>query len=223
MNRREVVEFYLKRRKDGEEKAAAFWNGFGRTAQVKTSAEATMNRSGLVAAFIKTKKRLQHFRGVSERVKHASATNADLLPGGLADHKSPKDFNPKSLAQGKKVEREHTATPQLAREIAMDHLTEDPDYYRKLEKMEKKAFWGGFEKKAITVHHKIDSDNLKTINDILGKSLRGGHSLIDKLKSTKLKSATPAKALLGVMAGSGAVGLGYHGGKRLAEVGKAKG
>ena len=35
---------------------------------------------------------------------------------------------------------EHTDDPDLAREIAMDHLTEDPDYYTKLEKVEKHAY-----------------------------------------------------------------------------------
>lgn len=62
---------------------------------------------------------------------------ADKIPGGLADDKSPKDFDPEALAQGVKVEREHTSDPSIAREIAMDHLTEDPSYYTKLEKIEK--------------------------------------------------------------------------------------
>lgn len=60
----------------------------------------------------------------------------DEMSGGLADKKSPKDFDPKALAKGTKVEREHSTNPHLATEIAMDHLTEDPNYYDKLEKME---------------------------------------------------------------------------------------
>lgn len=60
----------------------------------------------------------------------------DLLPGGLADRKKPEDFDAMELARGVKVELEHTTSRQLATEIAMDHLTEDPDYYRKLKKME---------------------------------------------------------------------------------------
>jgi DNA-binding ferritin-like protein len=67
---------------------------------------------------------------------------ADLLPGGLAKGKSPSDFDPKTLAKGVKVEMEHTGDKALAQEIAMDHLTEDPQYYNKLEKMEKKAAKG---------------------------------------------------------------------------------
>lgn len=42
------------------------------------------------------------------------------------------------LAKGIKVELEHTADMALAREIALDHLNELPDYYDRLEKVEKK-------------------------------------------------------------------------------------
>lgn len=42
------------------------------------------------------------------------------------------------LAKGIKVEQEHTGDLALAREIALDHLAEFPDYYDRLEKVEKK-------------------------------------------------------------------------------------
>lgn len=61
----------------------------------------------------------------------------DRLPGGKADKKKPSDFNAKDLAVGTKVESEHTSNKKLAMEIAMDHLTEDPKYYKKLKVMEK--------------------------------------------------------------------------------------
>lgn len=61
----------------------------------------------------------------------------DKIPGGLADKKSPEDFDKKKLAQGVKVEMEHTSDKAVAKEIAMDHLTEDPDYYKKLKTIEK--------------------------------------------------------------------------------------
>jgi Protein of unknown function (DUF5661) len=38
------------------------------------------------------------------------------------------------LAKGIKIEKEHTGNIALAREIALDHLTELPDYYDMLEK-----------------------------------------------------------------------------------------
>jgi len=63
----------------------------------------------------------------------------ERVPGGLAEGKKPEDFDAKALAKGQDVEMEHTDDPNVAREIAMDHLTEDPDYYEKLETIEKHA------------------------------------------------------------------------------------
>lgn len=63
----------------------------------------------------------------------------DRLPGGLADKKQPSDFPASALQQGQRVEKEHTDKPALAKEIAMDHLSEDPQYYGKLKKVEKSA------------------------------------------------------------------------------------
>lgn len=60
----------------------------------------------------------------------------DHLPGGLADKNEPKDFDPEALARGIRVELEHTNDRTLAKEIAMDHLTEDPRYYEKLASVE---------------------------------------------------------------------------------------
>lgn len=65
--------------------------------------------------------------------------NEDKIPGGLADNKKPSDFAADALAQGRKVEREHTSDSGIANEIAMDHLTEDKNYYAKLKKMEKES------------------------------------------------------------------------------------
>jgi hypothetical protein len=38
------------------------------------------------------------------------------------------------LMKGIRHEKEHTSDPKTAREIALDHLKEDPKYYTKLEK-----------------------------------------------------------------------------------------
>jgi len=43
----------------------------------------------------------------------------------------------KQLEQGIRVELEHTLDEVLAKEIALDHLAELPDYYSRLHKMEK--------------------------------------------------------------------------------------
>jgi hypothetical protein len=42
------------------------------------------------------------------------------------------------LDKGIKVEKEHTGDEAMAREIALDHLDEFPDYYDRLDKAEKK-------------------------------------------------------------------------------------
>lgn len=69
------------------------------------------------------------------------------LKGGMADGKTIEDIARKhsifvgtiklALEKGIKVEREHTKDIEQEREIAMDHLWEDPEYYEKLERMEK--------------------------------------------------------------------------------------
>jgi len=61
----------------------------------------------------------------------------DKIPGGLADNADPRDFNPKDLEAGILVEMEHTSDKDIATEIAMDHLTEDKNYYKKLKTIEK--------------------------------------------------------------------------------------
>lgn len=71
------------------------------------------------------------------KIKDALYIRADMIPGGRADKKTPSDFDPVQLEKGIKVEMEHTKNKELAREIAMDHLTEFPDYYIALEKMER--------------------------------------------------------------------------------------
>lgn len=43
------------------------------------------------------------------------------------------------LRKGINVEYEHTKNARIAREIALDHLWEMPDYYDRLEAMEKEA------------------------------------------------------------------------------------
>jgi len=53
----------------------------------------------------------------------------DLIPGGRGDGRDPSEFDPKELAMGTRHEMEHTDDREKAREIAIDHLAEDPHYY----------------------------------------------------------------------------------------------
>lgn len=61
----------------------------------------------------------------------------DRIPGGKADDRPDSDFDPEQLAKGVKVEMEHTDDPEVAKEIAKDHILYDGSiYYDALEKME---------------------------------------------------------------------------------------
>ena len=64
-------------------------------------------------------------------------TRKDLVPGGRGDKLSEKDVDPEQLRMGIEVEKEHTKNAVLAKEIALDHLAENPKYYTALKKMEK--------------------------------------------------------------------------------------
>lgn len=71
--------------------------------------------------------------------KSRAKSPKEIIPGGRAKGKSPKDFDPKQIAMGIKVELEHTGDRDMAREIAMDHLAEISDYYTRLLRMESRA------------------------------------------------------------------------------------
>jgi predicted nucleotidyltransferase len=73
-------------------------------------------------------------------------THTDHIHGGFADEDSPNDFDREQLKIGIEIEMEHTNDPELAKEIAMDHLSEIPDYYTRLKAMEKQAEKDGMKK-----------------------------------------------------------------------------
>jgi len=58
--------------------------------------------------------------------------NLDKLSGGVGDNTPTTEVDPIQLSTGIQVEMEHTNDTEIARSIAMDHLTEDPKYYSKL-------------------------------------------------------------------------------------------
>lgn len=60
-----------------------------------------------------------------------------LTPEQLATlHNVPVSLIEEQLKKGIKIEQEHTSHLDVAREIALDHLKEFPDYYDRLEKAE---------------------------------------------------------------------------------------
>jgi hypothetical protein len=62
---------------------------------------------------------------------------SEKIKGGLGDKRPDSDFDAEQLKNGIKIGKEHTKDEQIAKEIAKDHLSEDPNYYKKLKKIEK--------------------------------------------------------------------------------------
>lgn len=58
----------------------------------------------------------------------------------IKNNTTKKDVDPNELSMGIEVEYEHTTCKMIATKIALDHLSEIPDYYTRLNKMEKDAF-----------------------------------------------------------------------------------
>jgi len=58
--------------------------------------------------------------------------NLIKMPGGVGDQTPTNQIDPIQLSTGIQIEMEHTNDLDIAKEIAMDHLTEDPKYYSKL-------------------------------------------------------------------------------------------
>lgn len=71
----------------------------------------------------------------------------DDLEGGLGDKFVENDFDSEQVRKGIDVEYEHTNNREIAREIALDHLAEIPDYYNRLGRMEEDAKRAGLYKK----------------------------------------------------------------------------
>lgn len=66
----------------------------------------------------------------------------ERIPGGRASNKPPISIDPWQIQRGVQVELEHTRDPRIAYEIAVDHLYEIPDYYTRLDQMERAAGLG---------------------------------------------------------------------------------
>lgn len=68
--------------------------------------------------------------------KQEEKKGSNILVGGKGDNKKPSDFPKDVIDEAVNHEMEHTSNKDVAQEIAIDHLTEDVDYYKKLKKIE---------------------------------------------------------------------------------------
>lgn len=115
----------------------AFLDEISKLAAAKSNFSVPQSRKGRRSMSVATLLRKEK-NGTLYKHKLASALSGDddEIPGGTADDMEPGDFDTMQLKKGITVEMEHTNDPNLAREIAMDHLTESSDYYDELEQME---------------------------------------------------------------------------------------
>jgi hypothetical protein len=74
---------------------------------------------------------------VEDQTEKDALEATNKIKGGEGDNKKPSDFPRGVLDEGAEEEKEHTNDPDMAREIAIDHLAKDPNYYTKLKKVEK--------------------------------------------------------------------------------------
>jgi hypothetical protein len=96
-----------------------------------------LNHNQIFAYFIILSSFYLAFKKNKKLQKNPKCKN-EKLKGGRADCIDDSFFNKKSLAKGIKIEMEHTKNKSIAKEIAKDHLLEDPKYYDKLQKFIKK-------------------------------------------------------------------------------------
>lgn len=107
----------------------------------------------------------------------------DKIKGGVSDDMTPekiakrhgvnvKDIN-SQIKMGIKIEMEHVDEESLAREISLDHLFEIPDYYTRLEKMEKDAKKEGVNENITAYARRMrelaglaDGNQLKTLKSV---------------------------------------------------------
>ena len=162
---------------------------------------------------------------MGDHMKYKQGFNEQNLEGGLADGKTLMDVAQKhvyedskdstsknniqnmykklkiELDKGIRVEMEHTKSRVKAKEIAMDHLFEDPEYYNKLRKSETKEdegysdFYPGGKTPGLT------TDVLNTILTNIGKK-----GVEDKDEKPKNKYRNPKKKETKEATGSGSSG-----------------
>ena len=140
---------------------------------------------------------------MGDAMKYKQSFKEEELEGGLADNKTLKDIAKKhdkkgyyhvddmvsslkvQLNKGIKVELEHAKNKTKAKEIAMDHLWEDPNYYDKLKKIESKE---EKEKKYLDIQDMIP---------MLRKQLMKGTKVDQKQKKEITKSKEESKEATG--------------------------
>lgn len=127
---RELSKLQLAYREFFKAKMAEF--GIKSPVDLKTDDERKKFWNSIKKEWPAAKKKIQentlrkYIRSIIKEVKE------DLIPGGKGDTYTDQDFDPREVEVGIAVEMEHTDDPAKAKEIAHDHLSENPAYYSEL-------------------------------------------------------------------------------------------
>ena len=119
-----------------------------------------------------------------EQIAQDKAEVGELIPGGKGEGKSPLEFSPDQIKKGMKVEMEHTDDPMLSLEIALDHLTEDPEYYTEKETPEASAQFGA----AKDTEEGGEGDDKETTDMLLGFK---PHNVGDEIEDDEAPEEVP--------------------------------
>lgn len=108
----------------------------------------------------------------------------EMKTSGLSHtHETTRGLSRKAIAEGKRVEAEHTDDPNTARQIAIDHLHEDTQYYEKLKKVEKHAA----DDRVSRIADRVDDVGLAMLGAPSAAYLTG--SVLKRLPSAKARAA----------------------------------
>jgi hypothetical protein len=102
-------------------------------------------------------------------------------------HRLSVSFIKRQLKMGEPIEHEHTKNHKLAREIALQHLEEIPDYYTRLKKMEADAKKHHNKFKDVKEHCGCEEDAVKDLEVELKKLKDVSYDSIDKLMRRIMK------------------------------------
>ena len=102
-------------------------------------------------------------------------------------HRLDVSFIQKQLDMGEPIEHEHTQDHDLARDIALQHLDEIPDYYTRLKKMESDAKKHHRKFKDVKEHCGCEEKAVKELEDGLKKLDDISYNSIDKLMRRIMK------------------------------------
>jgi len=132
--------------------------------------------------------------------KNGLKIKVENIEGGTSDDMTPKDLAKKhgvdvkdikkEIKVGTKIELEHTDSEQTAREIAMDHITEFPDYYsnKKYGTISSEKGLESIHENKITLKDEVERilNTIKTAKPIHRESLENMvNNLVNKYKNIK--------------------------------------